>query len=71
MVERGLDQLDGIGSARQPAVPPVFAPHASSHSSPPLALLLLLFAGGGALGHPKIFINLDKSHERPQACSYW
>lgn len=26
-------------------------------------------AGGGPLGHPKIFINLDK--EGPRACGYW
>ncbi|KAL1405975.1 hypothetical protein Q8F55_007657 [Vanrija albida] len=25
--------------------------------------------GGGPLGHPKIFINLDK--EGPRACGYW
>merc|ERR1712059_120537 len=24
--------------------------------------------GGGALGHPKIFINLD--HEKPESCNY-
>lgn len=25
--------------------------------------------GGGALGHPKVFINLDKPG--PKACNYW
>lgn len=45
---------------------PAFA-FVTDHTRPSLPRL----AGGGALGHPKIFINLDKSHERPQACSYW
>lgn len=25
--------------------------------------------GGGALGHPKVYINLDK--EGPKSCHYW
>lgn len=28
-----------------------------------------LALGGGPLGHPKIFINLDKPG--PKACGYW
>jgi hypothetical protein len=30
--------------------------------------LLLLLLGGGALGHPKVFINLDRNE--PNECGY-